>query len=282
MMDFKGKKTAGLKSIMALLILFAAMMSCRSTKKIQASIINKKDTVITTARNKSADDSLANIEKAVASIKSRFIDFKTFSAKVKVEYQDVNGKKPNITAYIRIQKDSLIWISGYATVFNVEAFRVLITKDSVFVMDKLNKEVQMRSLDYLQEVTQIPFDFKTLQDLLVGNPIFFSDSVVSFKENETSILLSTLGPHFKHLFTIQKSTGNLLHSKLDDINLARNRTADITYDEFEKSDTINFPTYREITVSEKNKLDIQMNYKQYEFNKELQITFTIPKNYKRR
>lgn len=270
-----------LKVALGLLIFFAAIVSCRSTKKIQASIIKRDTTVVVAPRNKSADDSLANIQKALTGLKSREIDFKTFSAKVKVEYQDVNGKKPNITAYIRIQKDSLIWISGYATVFNVEAFRVLITQDSVFVLDKLNKEVQMRSLDYLQEVTKIPFDFNTLQNLLVGNPIFFSDSVVSYKENESSILMSTLGDHFKHLLTIQKSTGNLLHSKLDDINLARNRTADITYDEFEKADTINFPTYREITVSEKNKLDIQMNYKQYEFNKELQINFTIPKNYKR-
>ena len=78
--------------------------------------------------------------------------FKTFSAKIKVDYQNSKGNQPNITAYVRILKDSLIWISGYATVFNIEAFRVLINKDSVFVLDKINKEVQYRSIDYLQEV----------------------------------------------------------------------------------------------------------------------------------
>jgi phosphoribosylformylglycinamidine synthase len=35
-----------------------------------------------------------------------------------------------------------------------------------------------------------------------------------------------------------------------------------------------------VSVSEKNKLDVKLNYKQYEFNKEVSITFNVPKNYK--
>ena len=64
-----------------------------------------------------------------------------------------------------------------------------------------------------------------------------------------------------------------MHSKLDDVNVARNRTADITYGEYENHNGVPFSTYREITVSEKNKLDIQLNFKQYEFNKDLSISF---------
>ena len=264
-----------------ILLVSCLMISCKSTKKIQAAIV-KKDGTSVHITNQSAIDSIKIINTAMEGISKKKIQFNTFAAKIKVEYQDVKGKQPNITAYVRIIKDSLIWISGYATVFNVEAFRVLINKDSVFVLDKINKEAQLRSIDYLQEVTQIPFDFKTLQDLLVGNPIFFSDSVVSYKEKESTVLIATLGHFFKHLLAINKTSGLLMHSKLDDINVTRNRTADITYDEYENTNGFYFSTYRELTVSEKNKLDIQMNYKQYEFNKELQIIFCIPKNYKRR
>lgn len=261
-----------------LLVLFFS--SCKSTRKIQAAI-SKKDTTSVLIIHSSADDSLAIIKNSLADIHNKVIDFKTFSAKIKVEYQDSKGKQ-TITAYVRIIKDSVIWISGYATVFNIEAFRALIHKDSVFVLDKINKEVQLRSIDYLQEVTQIPFDFKTLQDMLLGNPIFFSDSVVSYKETESKILLATVGANFKHLLTLTRPDKIIVHSKLDDLDINRNRTADITYDEFENNSGINFSTYREITVSEKNKLDIQLKYKQYEFNKELQLNFNIPKNYKRR
>ena len=270
------------------LYLFAATVplllffgSCRSTKKIQTAI-SKKDTIAVRITNQVEIDSMGVIKKTMDEVKKNHIDFKTFSAKIKVEYQDSKGKQPNITAYIRAIKDSIIWISGYATVFNIEAFRVLIRKDSVFVLDKINKEVQQRSIDYLQEVSEIPFDFNTLQDLLVGNPIFFTDSVVSFKESELKILLSTIGKHFKHLITINKDDKMLVHSKLDDVNIARNRTADITYGDFEHNNATNFATYREITVSEKNKLDIQLKFKQYDFNVEVLTPFTIPKNYKQK
>lgn len=262
-------------------VCLSMLVSCKSTKKIQAAIV-KKDSTAVNITNQSELDSLAILKSTLDDIKKNQINFVTFSAKIKVEYQDSHGKQPNITAYVRMFKDSLIWISGYATVFNIEAFRVLINKDSVFVLDKINKEVQYRSIDYLQEVTQIPFDFKTLQDLLVGNPIFFNDSIVSYKEKESATLLGTVGLNFKHLLTLNKSNHTLIHSKLDDLDINRNRTADITYGEYENKTGVNFSTYREITVSEKNKLDIQMNYKQYEFNKELQAIFNIPSNFKRR
>ncbi|MEO5893826.1 MAG: DUF4292 domain-containing protein [Ferruginibacter sp.] len=253
--------------------------SCKTAKKIQASI-DKKDTTSVHIKNPSRDDSMLLIRNTIDDIHKKQISFKTFSAKVKVEYEDSKGKQPNITAYVRILKDSLIWISGYATVFNIEAFRVLINKDSVFVLDKINKEVKLRSMDYLQEVTEIPFDLNTLQDLFVGNPVFLEDSVISYKETESKILLATLGKYFKHLLTLNKTDRLLVHSKLDDVNVARNRTADITYGEYENNNGVAFSTYREVTVSEKNKLDIHLNFKQYEFNKELSITFNIPANYK--
>ncbi|MEO7766890.1 MAG: DUF4292 domain-containing protein, partial [Ferruginibacter sp.] len=254
---------------------------CKTAKKIQASI-DKKDTTSVKIINPYNGDSILVIKNALDNIHKKQITFKTFSAKIKVEYEDTKGKQPNITAYVRILKDSLIWISGYATVFNIEAFRVLINKDSVFVLDKINKEVKLRSLDYLQDVTEIPFDLVTLQNLFVGNPVFLEDSVISYKETESKILLATIGHYFKHLLTLNKGDRLLTHSKLDDVNVTRNRTADITYGDYEINNGVPFSTYREITVSEKNKLDIHLNYKQYEFNKDLSITFNIPANYKRR
>ena len=255
--------------------------SCRTAKKIQVAI-SKNDTAALVVTDSKALDSMKALQGVIADIQKSQIDFKTFTAKIKVEYQDSKGKQPNITAYTRMLKDSLIWISGYATVFNVEAFRLLITKDSFFLMDKLNKEYQSRSIDYLQEVTQIPFTLITLQNLIVGNLIFYTDSIVSYKENENNILVSTIGEQFKNLITINKSNKQITHSKLDDADIARNRTADIIYDDYEINADKKFATNRSISVSEKNKLDIQLTFKQYEFDKPVAISFNIPKNYKRK
>ena len=148
-------------------------------------------------------------------------------------------------------------------------------------MNIQDKEVQYRSLDYLQDVTDIPFDYRTLQDLLIGNPIFMDSNIVSYKRTDDRILVSTAGLLFKNLLTLTTDNFRLTRSKLDDVDVTRNRTADLTYSDFENNNGIDFSTYREITVSEKKKLDIRLNFKRYEFNKELSVSFRVPKNYKR-
>ncbi len=263
--------------VMAVILLTAG--SCRTTRKI-SKVIATKDSVVVI--NTTAADSIRLVNEVLEGLHKNYIDFKTFSAKIKVDYEDSKGKQPDVNAYVRIFKDSLIWINVRASFLDIDAFRILIRPDSVFVVNKLDKEVQFRSLDYLQDVTQIPFDFKTLQDLLVGNPVFLDSNIVAFRKTESKYLLSAVGPFFKHLLTISSDNKAVLHSKLDDVDLMRSRTADITYSDFETRNGPLFATRREITVAEKTRLDIRMNYKQYDFNKELSISFTIPKSYKRR
>ncbi len=267
--------------VLLAVITLMSVFSCRTVKQINK-VIAPKDTTLVMPSDQSKADSLLMISNTLTGLNKNHIDFQTFSAKIKVDYQDNNGKQPDVTAIVRIVKDSAIWVSLSATILNFEIYRVLITKDSVILLNKQQKEVQYRSLDYLQEVTQIPFDYATLQDLLVGNPVFTDTNIVSFKKTENQVLLLCLGKFFKNLLTLSPDNNQLLHSKLDDVDMARNRTADITYSEYETKSGFSFSTYREITVSEKNKLDITLKFKQYEFNKELSVSFNIPKNYTRK
>lgn len=266
--------------IIFFLFLNALFTGCRPTKQINKAIAPKEPNTV--MDNKSKEDSLKIVEEALTQFKSHYIDFKTFSAKIKVESTDSKGKNPDITAVVRIIKDSAIWMSLSATFLNIEVYRVLIKKDSVILINKQEKEVQFRSLDYLQEVTQIPFDYKTVQDLIIGNPVFFNDSISLFRHQDNYILMSSVGEFFKNLLTLTQDSKLLLHSKMDDVDIARNRTADITYDGYEYNNGMFFATNRQIIASEKNKIDIRMNFKQYEFNKELSVGLTVPKNYKRK
>ena len=122
--------------------------------------------------------------------------------------------------------------------------------------------------------------FARLQNLIVGNPIYRGDSIVSYRKTENHILIGTVGKLFKNLLTISADNNYLEKSKLDDIDLGQNRTADLIYDNYEKNNQFSFATYREITVAEKTKVDIRLTFKQYEFNKELSFPFNIPRNYK--
>lgn len=254
---------------------------CNSTKVI-AKVIAPKDSVVVLAKDVYSKDSMLLVSNTLENLNKNHIDFKTFSAKIKVEVEDSKGKQPDITATLRMVKDSAIWISLTATFLNLEAYRVLITKDSVILMNKQEKEVQYRSLDYLQEVTQIPFDFKAIQDILLGNPVFFSQKNATFKKLEDFILASSVGDDFKNLLTLSSNNNLLLQSKLDDVDVNRNRTASISYDDYVNSNDQFFSTRRQLIISEKNRIDIRLIYKQFEFNKELSVAFSVPKNYKKK
>lgn len=255
-----------------------SLVGCRSTKKI-VSVIAPKDSTLINMVNQDADSTLL-INSTLAGMKNNFIDFETFSSKIKVDVEDSKGKQPDITAVVRIIKDSTIWISLSATFLNIEIYRVLIQKNKVILLNKQDKEVQYRTIDYLQEVTQIPFDYKTLENMLIGNPVFFSDSILSMRRHENSVTLLSIGRFFKNLLTLSASDNLLVHSKLDDVDMYRNRTADISYGDYENSGGKYFSTSRHIVVSEKTKMDIRLRFKQVEFNKELSVAFNVPRNYK--
>ena len=255
------------------------MLSCRSTKKLQTAV-NTKDSLLTA--NKKVIDSLKSGKEVMATLSRNRIDYKTFSAKIKVDYEDSKGKKPDVTANIRMQKDSIIWISivGNFAFITVEAFRVLMTPNHITILNKLDKQVEEHPFSFIEEIAKIPLDFKTLQDLLIGNPIYVGDKVVSYKLTENRILLSTVGKYFKNLLTLSANNNLIERSKLDDLDVSQNRTADLSYSAYESRTGFNFSTYRQISVAEKTKVDINLNFKQYDFNTELSYPFSVPKNFK--
>jgi hypothetical protein len=264
-----------MKGIIITIATIIFLASCRSTRNIQTAIA-KKDTVAIAVANKI--DTAQLIRDALGKLNENKVEFNTFSAKVDVDYRGGDEKHYDVNATIRMYKDSLIWASVNA-VLGIEAMRVLITKDSVFLLDKLNKTFTARSVDYLQEVTSLPLNLTTLQNLLMGNPVFM-DNVVTYKNDNGTISLLSIGVAFKNLLTINANNNTLIHAKLDDVDITRNRTADLSYDDYETKKGKLFSTKRRISVAEKNKLDISLNFKQVEFNEEVSFPFSIPKNYK--
>ncbi len=263
------------------LIMILALYACRSTKKIQSAIV-KKDTVAVPIAvvDRSKEDSVLFIQKHYDSILQNKINYTTFSGKVDVEYRDGDGKKYDVNAVIRMYKDSVIWVSVTA-ILGIEGLRAYITRDSVKLLNKQDKVYTARSVSYLQEVTALPLNLSTLQDLLVGNPVFLEPRIVSYSTSPGTISLLSLGDFFKNLFTISSENKLTISSKLDDVEEMRNRTCYLSYEEYETKKGPNFSTRRSINVSEKKQLDIKLNYRQYEFNETLSFPFNVPKSYSR-
>ena len=271
-----------IRSFILLTIIISLLASCRSTKKIQTAIA-KTDTVavIVAATIDPHEDSIRFIKETFRSLQKQKIDFTTFSAKIDVDYRGADDKKYDVNAHLRMYKDSVIWISVTA-ILGIEGLRAMITRDSVKLLDKQNKIYTAHSVAYLQEITSLPLDLISLQDLLIGNPVFLdSNNLVSYTRSGNTVSLLGMNDFFKNLLSVTESASLLQSSKLDDVDVMRNRTCYLTYDEYEKKKEVNFSSKRLITVTEKKKLEIRLNFKQYDFNETLSFPFSIPKNYKR-
>lgn len=265
--------------IIALLFLLITLSAgCRSTRKISSTMTVREDSAVVVIHPENSD-SARLISEALGKIEKNRIIFNTFSAKIKIDYKDSKDRNYDFNAFVRIKKDSIMWVSVIAAL-GIEAFRVLITPDSVMIQDKLNKTIQYQSVSYLQELTQLPFDFSTLQDLIIGNPVYLTGDVKAYKDDGNLITMSTLGSLFKHLMTFEKNQFNLMFSKLDDVDLARSRSANLAYDKYEPNGQWQFATVRRITLAEKSRLDVDMEFKQVEFDKAQNYPFSIPRNYK--
>jgi hypothetical protein len=270
----------GITIIAAVIFLFAGL-GCRSTKSLQTAI-SKKDTSVANNGSIIKDSATGKsaAEEALLALNKNKIDFQTFSAKAKVQYEDHYGKQPDFNAFLRLKKDSVIWVSISATFLGIEAFRLFITPDTLILLNKLDKTVEYHPFSYIESFAHIPMDFTLLQKILIGNPVYVGDSIVSYRQTENHILIGTVGAFFKNLITLSTGNNHLERIKLDDKNISQNRTAALLYGGYEKNTGFDFATDREINVSEKSKVDVSIEFKQYEFNKELSFPFAIPHNYK--
>ena len=267
------------KYLFGFLLLLAT--SCATFKKVQIiqDALSKSDTTKSefVAEIKKVD-SMAIVKNIVSKIAFAKLDYKTMNAKIKVEYESAKNADSYI-ANVSMIKDSQIYITirGAMGVIGIKAF---IKKDSVVLLYPLNKSksVERKPISYLQEVVKIPFTFSTLQDLILGNPIFMdSTSIISYKSNNDKFQVSLMGSLFKNLVILNNDNSKVLHLKLDDVDVNQHRTCDISFSNHVSVGKYQFPLDRSISIVAQQKLDIHMEIKEFTFNEPVKYTFAIPK-----
>jgi len=258
--------------------------SCTTMKKVQViqEALAKKDTAqLQLVTEIKKVDSVAIVKDILQKITSTKLDFKTMNARIKVDYESPKNADSYI-ANLSMLKDSAIFITirGAMGVIGIKA---LIKKDSVVLIYPLSKKVERKPLSYLQEVIKIPFTFKTIQDLLIGNPIFMdNNTLASYKLTNNKLQVSLIGSLFKNLIILNEDNTKVLNLKLDDMDVFQHRTCIIAYSGHAAVNQYQFPLMRDISISANSKLDIHMEIKEYSFNDPIKYAFSIPKPGKRK
>ena len=275
-----------MKKIIYFLFAVGMIASCTTFKKVQIikEALSKKDTIqVQLLSEKSKVDSSAIVKNIIEKLAQTKINFKTMNARLKVDYESATNAD-NYIANISLVKDSSIYITIRGAM-GVIGLKALITADSVFLIYPLrkNKNIERKSLGYLQEVIKIPFTFSTLQDLLIGNPIFIEDAkIVSYKVNNNKLQVGMLSSIFKNLIVLNDDNTRILQLKLDDIDITQHRTCAISYSNHVPVNQYQFPLNRELIISAQSRLEVRMEVKEFNFNEPLKYTFGIPRPGKRK
>lgn len=145
------------KKLVVLLLLGSLLLGCRSKKK------GVEVPVVATERASLASKRMEQLFRH---------DFRFSELSISGTITaDMNGQRFSSPMQMKLQRDQKIWMS-IKPMLGIEAFRLLIRPDSVFVIDRLNRQYMAEPFAWLSEKTKAPLTFAVLQDLLLNNSSF--------------------------------------------------------------------------------------------------------------
>jgi len=214
------------------------------------------------------------------------ITYNHLSAKGKLRYTDARNSQKAV-ANIRMKQDSIIWFSLAAGV-GIEGTRALITRDSIFIVDRINKEYVKYDFEGLSQRLNFNVNFDMLQDMMLGNMLM----QYKVKEDEMERL--------EAFFLIKQKNGPLNIAsyvgrkslKLERVEVNETATTNnmvLTYNNFSAIDRFYFPYNSTYTINfidkentqQETKIDLEINKVEFT-DKNLKFPFNIPQKYTRR
>ena len=219
----------------------------------------------------------------VGSKKSLIVDefaFEYFTARAKVNYN--NGKqKVNATANIRMKKDSIIWMSF--SKLGIEGVRLKVDRDSIYILDRLQKRYSQRSFTQISKELDVEVDFNLLESVMLGNLIYPYSKEKLAKEDDY-IKYNQVLENFVFDNYIGAETKKLEKLVVND-NLSK-ATISVNYGEFQAIEDEVFPfnIAASVKYEDESKDDIQVKIgfsrAQVQENR-LSFPFSAPSKYKR-
>jgi hypothetical protein len=209
-------------------------------------------------------------------VKPLSVDFESAKIKSKVNINSAKFKQ-TIPANIQIKKDSIIWIS---VALGLEAARMIISPDTIQILDRLNRKHYHTSLKSLSGYLNFPLDFKMLQAAIFGNAIFEpsdTDEVIeeprNYKilQNRQQITLeNVLNKDDRQIFSIKG---------LDKDTKAK---MEISYKNFINEEGKLVPSLVELMLESiyGEKLEVVFEHNKFQFmGRNLQFSFNVPRSY---
>jgi hypothetical protein len=221
------------------------------------------------------------------------LQFDWFSAKFSIDYI-YDKKLTEFKGQIRIQKDSMIWLS-FSPALGIEMARLKITTDSVFYMNRINKTYLVGDYHFISDFLKTNIDFDMLQSLIIGNDFqFYEKSKFRANVDAQEYKLSTAERHKLKKFVKQDETDakafyqniwlnpeNFKISRVTIKEITNDKKLDAYYSDFRDHEGQLFPFDIIFEIVAKEKIVVEVDYSKIKIDIPQTFPFTIPLKYER-
>ncbi|MEL6972783.1 MAG: DUF4292 domain-containing protein [Bacteroidota bacterium] len=250
-------------------LLFAQLVffgvACNTNKKA-TTVVEPADVPLT------AEDYLKDIVQQ--QMRADWLD-----ASAKLNYDD-GSMAVGATASIKMEKDKVIWMS--VKKFGFEIARAMITPDSLFILDRFNKEYAAEPISYIADKYNLPGDITTLQQILLGNPVFLTQSSPKAKAEDGQLRWSASTEQARNDFWFALPNYDLERVEVEQPTQQRSLTMELQNYQ-DAGGNRDFSYLRKIAVDsrETGRANIEIEFTKVELNVPTDIKFSVPSRYQK-
>ncbi|HOH84354.1 MAG TPA: DUF4292 domain-containing protein [Bacteroidales bacterium] len=212
--------------------------------------------------------------------------FHTLSLKFDAEVQS-GDENNNFSGNIYVVRDSALWVSVQK--FGLEVVRVLITNDSVRMLDRINKSYLAGDFSLISGILKTSIDFDGLQSLITGNDVMSYEDAGYTEKNTGDTLVYYFAKRKKKTGTSSISQ-EIMVNKVDNKickntinNLSQNSGwASFSYSDFESFDGQKYPGKIAFQVSNTGTLEGIIEFTRITPEKKESLPFNVPDTYVRK
>jgi hypothetical protein len=203
-------------------------------------------------------------------------NFTTLNIRANAKYEDTK-QSHSMNADIRIKKDEIIWIN--IKFLGIPMAKAMITPTKVSYYEKINNTYFEGDFSLLSNWLGTELDFNKVQNLFLGKAIddLTKDQWISeVVEKMFKLSLPNNSDVSKEFYF---EGANYLLKKETINQESKKRSLEIRYPSFKDENGMFLPNTINIKAEQKDKVTIDIEYKQTTFNEKLSYPFSIPSGY---
>lgn len=229
---------------------------------------------------KTIKDKTRKDDSALRDIDKRGPSFRTYNAKL-----DIKFKGLSFSGTLRMVKDSAIWLS--VGKFGFEGGRILMTKDSVWFLNKVEREYYKGSYDIFTKLLGLTLSYDIAESLILGKDftsyktndyrLIRDNDILRYSYDLRRSLYYKDAPKLKQDIFYNRASKQIIRNYFEVVGTSY--SLDTYYDSYSLISDVYFPNTIRVNAYVGKSLRADINSRSQSINEVFDMPFSIPGSY---